>query len=87
MNKNRKTGILSGVANRSKPTSSGRRVMKIGRNEGCPCGSGKKYKECHAAEGNVFLKKMAQKLESERVKEERKRLKAEGVPWFKRMIT
>ncbi len=23
-----------------------RRVQKIGRNEPCPCGSGKKYKKC-----------------------------------------
>lgn len=24
-----------------------RRVPKIGRNEPCPCGSGKKFKKCH----------------------------------------
>ena len=24
-----------------------RRVPKVGRNEPCPCGSGKKYKHCH----------------------------------------
>ena len=24
-----------------------KRVSKIGRNEPCPCGSGKKYKQCH----------------------------------------
>jgi preprotein translocase subunit SecA len=24
---------------------------KIGRNEPCPCGSGKKYKRCHGAPG------------------------------------
>ena len=24
-----------------------RRVMKVGRNDPCPCGSGKKYKNCH----------------------------------------
>ena len=24
-----------------------RNVMKVGRNEPCPCGSGKKYKQCH----------------------------------------
>jgi uncharacterized protein YecA (UPF0149 family) len=23
--------------------------LKIGRNEKCPCGSGKKYKKCHGA--------------------------------------
>lgn len=30
--------------NRSKPAKSGK---KVGRNEPCPCGSGKKYKHCH----------------------------------------
>jgi len=24
---------------------------KIGRNDPCPCGSGKKYKQCHGREG------------------------------------
>ena len=23
--------------------------LKVGRNEPCPCGSGKKYKKCHGA--------------------------------------
>jgi preprotein translocase subunit SecA len=26
-----------------------RQVPKVGRNEACPCGSGKKYKHCHGA--------------------------------------
>ena len=26
-----------------------RDVPKVGRNEACPCGSGKKYKKCHGA--------------------------------------
>jgi preprotein translocase subunit SecA len=26
-----------------------RQVPKVGRNESCPCGSGKKYKHCHGA--------------------------------------
>ena len=30
-------------------TSSRRIISKIGRNEKCPCGSGKKYKQCHGA--------------------------------------
>ena len=29
-----------------------RHVAKIGRNEPCPCGSGKKYKECHERQGS-----------------------------------
>jgi preprotein translocase subunit SecA len=30
-----------------------READKIGRNDPCPCGSGKKYKKCHGAEGAV----------------------------------
>ena len=26
-----------------------RSVPKVGRNDPCPCGSGKKYKKCHGA--------------------------------------
>ena len=29
------------------------RVQKIGRNESCPCGSGKKYKKCCLAEARA----------------------------------
>jgi preprotein translocase subunit SecA len=28
-----------------------RETKKVGRNEPCPCGSGKKYKHCHGALG------------------------------------
>ncbi len=31
----------------SKPTEAGVRHHKVGRNESCPCGSGKKFKHCH----------------------------------------
>ncbi len=39
---------LKGVANDGKETVKGtpKRVTKIGRNDPCPCGSGKKYKNC-----------------------------------------
>jgi len=30
-------------------TSIGPGVEKVGRNDPCPCGSGKKYKKCHGA--------------------------------------
>ncbi len=33
--------------NRSKPTTFKRVDKKVGRNDPCPCGSGKKYKQCH----------------------------------------
>ena len=30
-----------------KPTQAARHVSEVGRNDPCPCGSGKKYKKCH----------------------------------------
>jgi len=30
-----------------------RNERKVGRNEPCPCGSGKKYKQCHGALSSV----------------------------------
>ena len=36
----------------SGPAASGKKaVPKVGRNDPCPCGSGKKYKKCHGAKG------------------------------------
>jgi preprotein translocase subunit SecA len=32
------------------PTNQRRTGEKVGRNDPCPCGSGKKYKKCHGAE-------------------------------------
>ena len=37
-----------------------RHVAKVGRNQPCPCGSGRKYKECHEKDGTSFLEKLAQ---------------------------
>ncbi|MEN0049275.1 MAG: preprotein translocase subunit SecA [Bacteroidota bacterium] len=36
-----------GVSRRRKPETFKRTDKKIGRNDPCPCGSGKKYKQCH----------------------------------------
>jgi preprotein translocase subunit SecA len=36
-----------GVSQRSKPETVKREQPKVGRNDPCPCGSGKKYKQCH----------------------------------------
>jgi preprotein translocase subunit SecA len=38
-----------GGANGSQPTQR-RTGEKVGRNDPCPCGSGKKYKKCHGTE-------------------------------------
>ena len=63
-----------------------RQVMKVGRNEPCPCGSGKKYKDCHEKEGEAFLIKLARQREKEHHKEVARRLKEQGVPWWKRVL-
>jgi hypothetical protein len=34
------------------PSSGAKKRMKIGRNETCPCGSGKKFKRCHGTGNN-----------------------------------
>ena len=33
----------------ARPTQFQREMPKVGRNDPCPCGSGKKYKKCHGA--------------------------------------
>ncbi len=63
-----------------------RSVTRIGRNERCPCGSGKKYKECHLSGGPEFLSKLAQEEDRQRMKAKRQELKAAGVPWHKRLF-
>ena len=37
----------AGVSRKSKPETFKRAEQKVGRNAPCPCGSGKKYKQCH----------------------------------------
>ena len=60
-----------------------RQVIQVGRNEACPCGSGKKYKHCHESEGQAYLAKLT--YERQR-KETMQRLKDEGVPWYRRLF-
>ena len=45
----RSVGSASAASNGSAPRRTGE---KIGRNDECPCGSGKKYKKCHGAEAS-----------------------------------
>jgi hypothetical protein len=60
-----------------------RRLAQIGRNEPCPCGSGKKYKDCHVKDGETFLEKVA--LERARA-EELAQGDAAPLPWYKRLF-
>jgi len=66
--------------------TSARHVFKVGRNDPCPCKSGKKYKDCHEREGSAYLEKLATQIDKVRVREERQRAKERGVPWYKRMF-
>jgi hypothetical protein len=63
-----------------------RHVSKVGRNDPCPCGSGKKYKDCHASEGSVYLEKLAREHERKHLRELRQELKERGVPWYRRLF-
>lgn len=63
-----------------------RHISKAGRNQPCPCGSGKKYKDCHEREGSAFLEKLAREEERQRLKELRQHLKEQGVPWYRRLF-
>lgn len=63
-----------------------RHVKKIGRNDPCPCDSGKKYKDCHEKEGEAFLEKLAREEDKRRLKVIRREMKEKGVPWYKRFF-
>lgn len=42
-----RAGARPGYVMEIDPTTKQRRAMKVGRNDLCPCGSGKKFKKCH----------------------------------------
>ncbi|MDH3213483.1 MAG: SEC-C metal-binding domain-containing protein [Myxococcales bacterium] len=44
-----KAPVGTAVGSDSPPRPVQRSVPKVGRNDPCPCGSGKKYKKCHGA--------------------------------------
>ena len=45
----RRAAASAGRAERAKPETFRRQEKKIKRNDPCPCGSGKKYKQCHGS--------------------------------------
>lgn len=57
----KKVRILPGFNLRKSVVTAPRRTVKVGRNEPCPCGSGKKYKDCCLPKGEKHLIKMYQK--------------------------
>ncbi len=45
-----KPSVMAGVLGTAKTSAGGANgARKVGRNDSCPCGSGKKYKKCHGA--------------------------------------
>jgi len=63
-----------------------RSVVKVGRNQPCPCESGKKYKDCHEKEGEVYLQKLAYERDKEQLRLVRQKMKEQGVPWYRRLF-
>ena len=63
-----------------------RHVASVGRNDPCPCGSGRKYKDCHIDSGEAFLERLALEDDKRRRRETREALKQKGVPWYKRLF-
>ncbi len=61
-----------------------RKIVKVGRNETCPCGSGRKYKDCHQSEGDEFLQKLALERDKQRLLHEQEVL---GAPWYRKLLT
>lgn len=61
-----------------------RHVAKVGRNDPCPCGSGKKYKDCHEKAGEAFLEKIAREQDRENAAQARAGKRA--APWYKRLL-
>ena len=80
------TNVRPSLQTRKSVVTGPRQVYKVGRNDPCPCNSGKKYKDCHAPEGDVFLRKMAAKEAKAKKRELLDTLKAQGVPWWKRFL-
>ncbi len=74
--------IWPGFSNNPLP----RHIAKVGRNDPCPCESGKKYKDCHEKQGSAFLEKLARDVDKQRLKDMRQALKDRGVPWYKRLF-
>ncbi len=82
----RRRDISPKLKTRKKFVTAPRHIYQVGRNDPCPCGSAKKYKDCHADKGEAYLKKLAREQEKERLQKLRSDLKQKGVPWWKRLF-
>jgi len=57
----RRTRIRPSLSMRKSVVTSPKRSIKVGRNDPCPCGSGKKYKDCCLPKGEKALLKIYKK--------------------------
>jgi preprotein translocase subunit SecA len=44
------SALAQAVRSKPQPQQGGQHLEKVGRNDPCPCGSGKKFKKCHGKE-------------------------------------
>ena len=63
-----------------------RHMVKVGRNDPCPCGSGKKYKDCHERKGEAYLQKLTLEEDRRRLEEQRAQRKDRDIPWYRRLF-
>ena len=84
MVKKSKSKITSKTVLASMGSTPQRKAVKVGRNQPCPCGSQKKYKDCHQSEGDSFLLKLAREREKARRLQEQEEL---GAPWYRKILT
>lgn len=70
--KGRRFKISPKLSLRKSVVTAPRHVLKVGRNDPCPCGSGEKYKNCCVKKGEAFLRKMAKKKGKLKHKEAKK---------------
>ena len=75
----KKTQKINPQTFKTGPFQDPRKSLRIGRNQPCPCGSERKYKDCHQSHGVEFLQKLQRN-------QQREELKKQGVPWYKRLL-
>ncbi|MDP8255188.1 MAG: SEC-C metal-binding domain-containing protein [Candidatus Alcyoniella australis] len=71
----RRTRIKPSLSMRKSVVTGPRKTIDIGRNDPCPCGSDRKYKDCCVSKGDTFLRKLAEKQAKVQAKEDKRQAK------------
>jgi|CXWL01.1.fsa_nt_gi hypothetical protein len=77
----REHNLSNELQTRQRVVTGPRQIAQVGRNEPCPCGSGKKYKQCHEEDGEPYLAKLAH--QRAQAKEE---AAGRRPSWFRRLL-